>query len=67
MIKLMSRREVEEVTGISRSMIYDKLNAESNYYDPEFPRQVKIESKGVRWRSDDIAEWVDKRTNSKKY
>ena len=56
MIKLMSRREVEEVTGISRSMIYDKLNAESNYYDPEFP-----------WRSDDIAEWVDKRTNSKKY
>ncbi len=65
MVTFMSRREVEQVTGISRSTIYDKLNAQSNYYDPDFPRQIKIGVKAVRWRSNEVYDWIEKKSNPK--
>ena len=45
--RLLRRREVEEITGLSRSSIY-RLMA-----DGEFPRPVKVGSAAVRWRASD--------------
>ena len=50
--KLLRRREVEEITGMSRSSIYRLMKAR------EFPRGVRIGSKVVRWRLSEIMAWL---------
>ena len=50
--KLLRRREVESITGLSRASIY-RLIA-----DGDFPRPVKVSAAGVRWRSSDITAWI---------
>lgn len=45
------RKAVEEITGLSRSLIYEMM--ERN----EFPRPVRIGKRAVAWRESDIAEW----------
>ena len=51
--KLLRRREVEEVTGMSRSTIYRKMDVGF------FPRPVKIGPSAVRWKESDIAAWLE--------
>ena len=53
--RLLRRREVEELTGLSRASIYRKLP------DGEFPRPVKVGSTAVRWKESDIAAWIESR------
>ena len=53
--RLLRRREVEKITGISRSSIYRLMP------DSEFPRPVKVGSAAVRWRESDITAWVESR------
>ncbi len=50
--KLLRRREVEDMTGFSRSAIYRKIA------ERLFPRPVKIGSTAVRWRQSDIEAWM---------
>lgn len=50
--RLLRRREVEEITGLSRSAIYRKIS------EGTFPRPVKIGSTAVRWRESDIEAWM---------
>ena len=42
--KLLRRRQVEEITGMSRSSIYRLMQ------DGQFPRPVKVSCAAVRWR-----------------
>ena len=51
--KLLRRREVEEVTGMSRSTIYRKMDVGL------FPRPVKIGPSAVRWKESDIETWLE--------
>ncbi len=53
--RLLRRRQVEEITGMSRSSIYKMMQ------DGEFPRPVKIGLAAVRWRASDITAWVESR------
>ena len=53
--RLLRRREVEKITGISRSSIYRLMP------DGEFPRPVKVGPAAVRWRESDITAWVESR------
>ena len=53
--RLMRRREVEQVLGISRSSIYRLMQ------EGEFPRPVRIGPAAVRWRASDIAAWLESR------
>ena len=46
-----------ETTGISRSAIYDKLNPRSKYYDPNFPRPLKLGARSVGFRSSELETW----------
>ncbi len=52
------RREVEAVTGLSRSTIYHLLSR------GEFPRPVKITAKAVAWPESAIAGWLAARTKA---
>ena len=53
--RLMRRREVEGITGMSRSSIYRLM------HDGEFPRPVKVGPAAVRWRASDITVWLESR------
>ena len=53
--RLLRRRQVEEITGMSRSSIYRLMQ------DGEFPRPVKVGCAAVRWRESDIAGWLESR------
>lgn len=51
MHQILRRRELESVTGLSRSTIYAHMAA------GEFPRPIKLGSRAVGWRLDDIDHW----------
>ena len=51
--RLMRRRDVEEITGLSHSSIYRKMG------EGTFPQSVRVTSRSVRWRSSDIDDWME--------
>lgn len=53
--KSYRRRAVEEITGLSRSSIYDMMAR------GEFPKPIRIGKRAVAWRESDIAEWLSGR------
>ena len=53
--RLMRRREVEKVLGLSRSSIYRLMQ------EGKFPRPVRIGPAAVRRRASDITAWLDSR------
>lgn len=56
--RVLRRPELEKMTGISRSTIYEKLNPKSAYYDPTFPKPVRLGSNTVGWIEDDVNAWI---------
>ena len=57
--RLLRRRQVEEITGLSRSSIYRLMQ------DGEFPRPVKVGPAAVRWRASDITAWLESRPEAR--
>ncbi|WP_407491884.1 helix-turn-helix transcriptional regulator [Pseudooceanicola sp. MF1-13] len=57
-VKFLRRPEVEGITGLSRSSIYDMMARD------EFPRPVSIGKRAVAWRDDEISDWMKERTAS---
>ena len=55
---LLTRREVERRTGLSRSTLYKKMR------DGTFPVPLKVSARAVRWRASDIRAYVDSRPRS---
>ena len=55
---LLTRREVERRTGLSRSTLYRKMR------DGTFPVPLKVSERAVRWRERDIRAYVDSRPRS---
>ena len=55
---LLTRREVERRTGLSRSTLYRKMR------EGTFPVPLKVSEQAVRWRERDIRAYVDSRPRS---
>lgn len=53
--RLLRRRQVEEITGLSRSSIYRLMRTQ------EFPLAVKVGPAAVRWKKSDITNWLESR------
>ena len=51
--KLLRRKEVETLVGMGSSTLYRKMDEGS------FPRPVDVGGGSVRWREDDLREWLD--------
>lgn len=52
---ILRRHEVERLTGLSRSTIYDKIAR------GEFPQPIKLSTKSVGWLESEIADWQNAR------
>lgn len=50
--RYLRRKEVEEMTGLSRSSIYRMM------HQGEFPRPYRITQRAVRWLQSDIKQWM---------
>ena len=51
--RILRRREVEHVTGLSRSTIYAAMKAE------RVPKPIKLGPRAVGWVETDIREWIE--------
>lgn len=63
-LKLLRRTQVEEITGLKKSSIYNRLNPDSKHYDPNFPRPISLSSfeKGsVAWIASEVIAWIEHR------
>lgn len=58
MERMMRRHEVERVTGLSRTTIYEGMNAGT------FPRAVKLGKTAVAWPESVIQRWIQDRIAS---
>ncbi|MFA3101680.1 MULTISPECIES: helix-turn-helix transcriptional regulator [Acinetobacter calcoaceticus/baumannii complex] len=58
-------KEVIAVTGISRSVIYEKLNPQSKCYDSTFPRPIKLSVNCVGWSAFEVNQWIEERLASR--
>lgn len=60
-LTLIRLPEVRKRTGLSRSTIYDKLDAKSPRYDPTFPKQRNLGTGSVGWVESEIDAWLASR------
>lgn len=59
--KLLRLPEVESLTGLKKSSIYDGMKADP----PTFPRCVRLSARAVAWRESDIATWQAQRQQAR--
>ena len=57
-MKILRRRAVEEVTGLSRSTLYAMMA------DGWFPRPVKLGKRAVGWHETEVMNWLQSRTGA---
>ncbi len=53
-------KDLSAYTKLSRSTIYDRLNAKSKRYDPTFPKSFLLTTGTVGWFKEDIDQWLEK-------
>lgn len=67
--RLLRLKDLVVRTGLSASSLYNRMNPRSKYYDPSFPKRVRLGvSSSVRgavaWESDEIEAWVKTRRDA---
>lgn len=55
MQKLLRLKQVMEMTGLSRSYVYELAK------QGKFPKPVKLSEKSVAWVDQEVREWIDQR------
>ncbi|RYH06098.1 AlpA family transcriptional regulator [Tropicimonas sp. IMCC6043] len=62
--RFQRRPMVEQMTGLSRSSIYAKMDPRSPHHDPDFPKPVRLGKRAVAWRESDILAWMNGRQST---
>ena len=60
--RILRLKQVVELTGLSRSAIYDRLDVKSKRHDASFPKQIKLGTStnaAVGWIESDVMAWID--------
>ena len=65
MNQIIRLKEVVAVTGVSRSVIYAKLNSQSKCYDATFPKPIKLSVNCVGWSALEVNQWIEERLASR--
>ena len=51
--RLLRRQEVELLSGLSRSSIYERIRS-----DPDWPKPVRLGANSVAWLESEIHAWI---------
>ena len=65
MNQIIRLKEVVAVTGVSRSVIYAKLNPQSACYDATFPKPIKLSVNCVGWSAFEVNQWIEGKLKSR--
>lgn len=57
--KIIRRRRLCELTGVSRSTSYLREDPRSKYFDANFPKSLRIGINSVGWRLGDVLTYID--------
>ena len=57
--RIVRLKELINITGLSRSTIYEKQNPKSPNFDAEFPRKINLGARAVGWISLDVQAWLN--------
>lgn len=58
-LKVIRLPKLKDLLGLSRSTIYNRISEKSKYYDPSFPKSVKLGSKAVGWILKDVYFYIE--------
>ncbi len=61
---ILRRRQVEALSGLSRSAIYGKTNPNDRNYDPTFPKPIKLGARSVGWVKSEVLGWIQSRIDA---
>ena len=56
--RLIRRTELQQIIGLSRSSIYDRMDPQSTRFDEDFPRPVKLGKSAVGWLQTEVDDYV---------
>ncbi|OTG78936.1 AlpA family transcriptional regulator [Acinetobacter terrae] len=56
--QLINIKKVTDFVGVRRSTIYEMMVEDSKYYDPMFPKKVKITQNRISWSAWEINQWI---------
>jgi prophage regulatory protein len=60
MTKILRFPQMQEITGLSRSTIYNRLDPDSKNHDPDFPKPIPLGPRLVGWSSDSVEAYIQK-------
>ena len=52
-------KEVSHLTGLSKTPLYARIKS------GEFPASIALSKNCVRWRSDEVAEWMERQSQTR--
>lgn len=62
---ILRRKQVEDRTGLKRSTLYTRIDPRSKYFDPAFPKPVKLGANAIGWIAEEIEAWIRSRIDSR--
>ncbi len=65
MNQIINLKEVIQFTSISRAKIYEMINVDSKYYDPSFPKPVRLSESRIGWVALEVHQWIDAKIQSR--
>jgi len=63
--QLINIHQVVEIVGVARSTVYAMMDEYSPYYDPTFPKKVKITQNRIGWSAYEIHQWIENKLASR--
>lgn len=63
-MRILRIKQVQDRLGLSRSTIYDRMNAKSPRYDREFPKPLRLGASAIGWLEESVNEWIRNRIES---
>ena len=65
MNQIINIKDVIQFTSISRAKIYEMINVNSKYYDPTFPRPIRLSESRIGWLALEVNQWIEFKLQSR--
>ena len=65
MNQIINIKDVIQFTSISRAKIYEMINVDSKYYDPTFPKPVRLSESRIGWSAWEVHQWIEDKLESR--
>ena len=65
MNQIININDVIEFTSISRAKNYEMIKVDSKYYDPTFPKPVRLSESRIGWVALEVHQWIEGKIQSR--